>query len=127
MSLDAAYRFTTLADRYSFPLVPYAKAGLAYSLWWMENGVGNISHYTPVGGTTQLARGGTGGLYGTVGLRLLLDVFEPQAARSFDIEMGVNHSYLFAEYQMLNLTDFGNKKSIDLSDNIFAFGIAFDL
>ena len=127
MSLDAAYRFTTLADRWSFPLVPYAKAGLAYSLWWMENGVGNISHYTPVGGTSQLARGGTGGLYGTVGVRLLLDVFEPQAARSFDIEMGVNHSYLFAEVQALNLTDFGNKKSIDLSDNLFLFGIAFDL
>jgi len=126
LSLDVAYRFTTLADQWQFPLVPYAKAGIGYSLWWMENGVGNISRFTSAG-STQLARGGTGGLYGTVGVRLLLDVFEPQAARSFDIEMGVNHSYLFAEYQMLNLTDFGNKKSIDLSDNLFLFGVAFDL
>ena len=127
ITIDAVYHFTTLADQWKFPLVPYAKVGAAYSLWWMENGVGNISRYTSSSGATQLARGGTGGLCGSVGLRLLLDVFEPQAARSFDIEMGVNHSYLFAEYQMLNLVDFGNKKSLDLSANIFVFGLAFDL
>ena len=66
-------------------------------------------------------------MQGTIGLRLLLDVFEPGAARSFDIEMGVNHSYLFAEVQQLWLNDFGSSKSIDLSDMVLAFGLAFDL
>jgi MYXO-CTERM domain-containing protein len=126
ISVDAVYRFDVLAERYDFPLVPYARAGIVYALWWMENGVGNISR-TTIAGKTEEAQGGTGGFQGAIGMRLLLDVFEPQAARSFDIEMGVNHSYLFAEYRKLVLTDFGNPKSIDLSDGIFAFGLAFDL
>lgn len=126
ISVDAVYRFDVLAERYDFPLIPYARVGLVYALWWMEDGIGNLSRYTS-GGKTLIARGGTGGFQGALGLRLLLDVFEPQAARSFDIEMGVNHSYLFAEYRKLSLTDFGNSKSIDLSDDIFAFGLAFDL
>ncbi len=60
-------------------------------------------------------------------MRLLLDVFEPKAARGFDIEMGVNHSYLFIEYQRLSLTNFGDAKALDLSDDILVFGLAFDL
>lgn len=126
ISIDAVYRFDVLAERYDFPLIPYVRGGVVYALWWMENGLGNLSR-TTIGGTEYVGRGGTGGFYGTVGLRLLLDVFEPQSARSFDIEMGVNHSYLFAEYKKLSLTDFGNPKSIDLSDDVLNFGLAFDL
>ncbi len=126
ISFDAVYRFDVLAERYDFPLIPYVRGGIVYALWWMENGLGNLSR-TTIGGKEYVGRGGTGGFYGTLGMRLLLDVFEPQSARSFDIEMGVNHSYLFAEYKKLSLTDFGNPKSIDLSDDMLTFGIAFDL
>lgn len=126
ITVDLVYRFDVLAERWDFPLVPYAKIGGAYALWWMQDGVGNLSHYVK-DGKTFTAQGGTGGFQGVLGMRLLLDVFEPQAARSFDIEMGVNHSYIFAEYRSLVLTDFGNPKSIDLSADIFSAGIAFDL
>jgi MYXO-CTERM domain-containing protein len=127
LTLDVVYRFDILAERYEFPIVPYIRAGGVYSIWWMLDGVDNISSYTTKAGKSVKAVGATGGLEGTLGLRLLLDVFEPGAARSFDIEMGVNHSYLFAEVQKLWLNDFGSSKSINLSDTVIAFGLAFDL
>ena len=127
LTLDAVYRFDILAQRYEFPIVPYVRAGFVYGLWWMTDAVNNVSAYTTPAGKTLKAIGGTGGLEGTFGIRLLLDVFEPGAARSFDIEMGVNHSYIFAEVQKLWLNDFGSSKSIDLSDTVLAFGLAFDL
>ncbi len=127
LTLDLVYRFDVLAERYSFPFVPYAKVGAVYGLWWITNGVGNITHYTGNDGVSLAAKGGTGGFHGSVGVRLLLDVFEPSAARSFDIEMGVNHSYLYAEYRVMSLNDFANPKSIDLSNDMLVFGLAFDL
>jgi MYXO-CTERM domain-containing protein len=126
LSLDVAWRFDLLAKRWDIPLIPYVRGGLGYAVWWAENGVGNTASSTKGGKSTE-AIGGTGGLHGALGLRLLLDVFEPQAARSFDIEMGVNHSYLFAEYRLWSLNDFGSKTSIDLSDEVLYFGVAFDL
>jgi hypothetical protein len=126
LSLDVAWRFDLLAKRWDIPLIPYLRGGLGYAVWWADNGVGNTASSTKGGKDTE-AVGGTGGLHGALGLRLLLDVFEPQAARSFDIEMGVNHSYLFAEYRLWSLNDFGSKTSIDLSDEVLYFGVAFDL
>jgi hypothetical protein len=127
LGIDAVWRFDLLAERWTFPFVPYVRGGLVYALWWVENGLGNVARYTKSDGTVQKGLGATSGFHGTAGLRLLLDVFEPQAARAFDIEMGVNHSYLFAEFQRLVLVDFANPKSIDLSDDVVSFGIAFDL
>ena len=127
LTLHAVYRFDVLTERYDFPLVPYVRTSFVYGLWWMTDAVGNVSSYTTKAGKSLRALGGTGGLEGAFGLRLLLDSFEPGAARSFDIEMGVNHSYLFVEIQKLWLNDFGSAKSIDLSDTVLAFGLAFDL
>jgi hypothetical protein len=98
-----------------------------YGVWWFRDGSEEISNWTAKDGTNYHGMGGTGGLHGTIGLRFLLDVLEPMAARSFDIEMGVNHSYVFAEYQGRYLNDFGSAKSIDLSDGVVSFGFAFDL
>lgn len=126
LTLDVGWRFDLLAQRWNIPLIPYVKTGLAYAVWSVDNGVGKTATSTKGGKSTEGA-GGTGGFHATAGLRLLLDVFEPQAARSFDIEMGVNHSYLFAEYRLWSLNDFGSKTSIDLSDEVLYFGVAFDL
>jgi hypothetical protein len=127
LTLDLVYRFDWVSKKTGFPLIPYGKLGLAYGMWWIENGVGNVSRYTDAAGDTSVGRGGVAGLHGSLGLRFQLDPLEPQAARSFDIEMGVNHSYLFAEWRRLSLNDFGDPKSIDLSDDVLVFGLAFDL
>lgn len=127
VTLDVVYRFNWLAEKYNFPLVPYVRGGLAYGFWWMSDGTGETSTYTGPDNKVLTGSGGVAGFHGTVGMRLLLDVFEPKAARGFDIEMGVNHSYLFIEYQRLSLTNFGDAKALDLSDDILVFGLAFDL
>ncbi|MBI5609315.1 MAG: hypothetical protein HY902_10605 [Deltaproteobacteria bacterium] len=126
ITADLVYRMDELERAWGIPFIPYAKLGLVYGIWWMRDGVDNLARWTDASGNAKEAMGGTGGYHATVGMRFLLDVLEPMAARSFDIEMGVNHSYLFAEYQMLRLNDFGNKKSLNLSDDLFTFGIAFD-
>ncbi len=127
ITIDLVYRFNFLAEKYNFPLVPYAKGGLAYGLWWAMDGTGETSSYTGPDNKVYNGSGGVAGFHGTVGLRLLLDVFEPKAARGFDLEMGVNHSYLFVEYQRLSLTNFGDAKALDLSSDLVVFGLAFDL
>lgn len=127
VTMDLIYRYTDLAEKYRFALVPYGKLGLAYGFWGMYDGTGEVSSHTDADGKTTDARGGVWGWNGVVGLRLLLDVFEPKAAKSFDIELGVNHSYLFVEHRWLNLTNFGSKDALDLSDNQLLFGIAFDI
>ena len=40
LSIMAVYRFDYLALRYKIPFVPYFKIGLAYYVWWIENGGG---------------------------------------------------------------------------------------
>ncbi len=127
LSLDLTYRLDPLAHKAGIPFVPYAKIGAMYAFWWMLNGSGDYATYTTTSGTKLEALGGTGGWHAAGGLRFLLDVLEPSAARSFDIEMGVNHSYLYLEYDRRVLNDFGSGKSIDLSDGVFSFGLAFDL
>lgn len=127
ITLDLVYRFNWIAFRTGFPLIPYAKGGLAYALWWGFDGNGDVSTYTGADNKVTEAQGGVAGLHGVVGMRLLLDVFEPKAARGFDLEMGVNHSYLFVEYQVLSLTNFGDAKALDLSDEVIMFGLGFDL
>lgn len=127
VSLDLVYRFNPLAEHYNFPLVPYGKVGVMYTFWWSYDGNGEVSEYTDAAGKTTKGRGAVAGLHWTAGLRLLLDIFEPQAAKSFDMELGVNHSYLFAEYQSMSINNFGDGKALDLSDNVVFFGLAFDI
>ncbi|MBP48195.1 MAG: hypothetical protein CMH53_09690 [Myxococcales bacterium] len=127
ITLDAVYRFTWLADKYDFPLVPYAKIGLAYGIWWAMDGTGEVSQWTGPDNKVYTGNGGVAGFHAVGGIRLLLDVFEPKAARGFDLEMGVNHSYVFIEVQRLALTNFGDAKALDLSDDLIVFGLAFDL
>ena len=47
-------------------------------------------------------------------------------ARAFDLDMGVNNSYLFAEYLSATIDDFGDRNSLHLGDDTVFFGVAFD-
>jgi hypothetical protein len=47
-------------------------------------------------------------------------------AQTFDVEMGVNTTLLFAEYVFSWIDDFGSKKSWDLGSRTFLVGIAFE-
>ena len=123
----AVYRFDVLADRYNIPFVLTGKLGLDYTVWWIRDGVDEITEYSTGNGGTLPGNGGTFGLHWAVGLHILLDFFEPHTAKIFDNEMGVNNSYLFAEYVGYWVNDFGASDSFDLSHSGVVFGLAFEV
>jgi hypothetical protein len=129
LSIMAIYRFDYLALRYKIPFVPYFKIGLAYYVWWIENGGGflSIAQFTPAGSTSS--QGGWGGTLGWVmnpGGAFLLDVLDPQAAKIIDAELGINHTYLFCEFNYADISGFGAAGKMNLSDTSLNAGIAFE-
>jgi hypothetical protein len=125
--VGAVYRFDVLATRFNVPFVLALKGGLDYTVWTIDDGVGDTSEYETTDKETVKGEGGTWGLYGAVSLHLLLDFFEPHAAKVFDNDLGVNNSYLFAEYAWWVVDDFGSSSSFNLSDSGLVFGLAFEM
>jgi hypothetical protein len=124
-------RVDVLARRTVVPLVLYAKGGVAVTHWWMMLGddFARRSAGSPVAPDNgrDLGRSARGFSYGwqlAAGAMLRLDFLEPRAQRSWDLEMGVNHSYLFAEYMVV--TDW-NRPQLHVASNTWVFGIAFDI
>ena len=125
-TIQLVYRFDWLAQKYKVPLVPHLKAGFDYYLWWIENGVGDVANKPTSTGANQYGRGGTWGGHVSVGLAFLLDVMAPKMAQTFDVDVGVNNSYIFFEYVWSWVNDFGTSSSMDLSSGMFVGGLAFE-
>jgi len=113
--LFGVYRFDYAAHTWGVPLVPFVKAGLHCTVW------------SSTKGATLEALGTRWGWGVTGGLALLLDVFEPRLARDFDTDVGVNHSYLFAEFNYAQVNNFSSTGGINLSGQYAMFGIAFEI
>ena len=94
----AVLRIDVLMRELEIPLVPYLKAGLGYALWSATNDLGVSRSRDGV-----LGHGHSTGTHLAFGGMLLLDPLDRSAALGFDEEMGVNHSYLFFEWQMPSL------------------------
>lgn len=115
------YRFELLADRFRVPLVPYARAGLGYGFWWAtKGGRGDIS--TTMDG--QKTRGGSFGWQANLGLMLRMDFIDRASAIDLDRNTGVNHTYLFGEWQFSHLDGFGSPKRLSVGDDTFLVGFA---
>lgn len=121
LALLAVYRFDVLAQRYNIPLVPYVKIGLAYTLWFIYTGDGSIASYEG-----DDAEGGSLGWQLNVGLALLLDVFEPQSAKTLDSDLGINHTYVFFELYHLDAAAFSGSTALDVGDTSFLAGLAIE-
>lgn len=127
LSLSLVYRWDMAARLWSVPLVPHVKAGFDYYLWWISNGVGSVPQWTDTAtGKTARGMGGTFGGHVSFGLSFLMDWLEPDVAQTFDGDMGVNATYLYAEYVMSWIDDFNARDALNLSSNTFFFGIAFE-
>lgn len=121
ITLLIGYRFELLADRYRVPLVPYARAGLGYGFWWAtKGGRGDIS-ITQDG---QKARGGSIGWQANLGLMLRLDFIDRASAVDLDRNTGINHTYLFGEWQFSHLDGFNSGKRLSVGDDTFLVGFA---
>lgn len=122
LSLSAVYRFDYLAQAFRIPFAPHVKAGFDYYLWWITNAVGSVARARD----GSVGQGGTFGGHVTFGLAFHMDFLSPDMAQTFDADVGVNNTYLFAEYVMSWVNDFGSSHSFDLSSRTFLFGIAFE-
>lgn len=120
LRLDLVYRFDYYLHRSRFPLVPYARAGLDYFLWFVTDPSGAIST-----SGTDTAFGGRFGFHVSVGLQLELNFIDPVAARTFDVEVGVNHTFLFVEWNSswVGIVSDG----LNLSDHMVRFGLMFQI
>lgn len=126
LTASLIYRFDVLQERLQIPLVPYGKAGMNYTLWWILNGRGEVANSWGLDGEGHTGSGGTMGWFASAGLQLHLDFFDTQMATEFDTESGVNNSYLFAEYTMSEVNDFGSDESMELSSDHLSFGLMFE-
>jgi len=127
LTLDLIYRWDYLAQAHGVPLVPNVKAGFDYYIWWITNGVGHVPQYKdPNTGKVSQGRGGTFGGHVTLGLSFLLDWLAPDMAQTFDTDVGVNNTFIFAEYTFSWINDFGVRKRMDLGSRTFLAGIAFE-
>lgn len=121
LQVHLVYNFDYLATDYGIPFVPYAKGGFDYWIWWFDDASGDTSK-----ANGRDALGGTLGWHVGGGLRFLLDWFDESSANSFDLEIGVNNSYIFGEFLYSQVDDFGSSKSISIGDAMFMGGLAFE-
>jgi hypothetical protein len=118
-SASLVYRFDVLLERRNFPLVPYGKLGLDYAYWQITDGNGEIA----TDGQGGRGRGGTLGWHGAIGLAAVLDMFDPEAARDFDADLGVNHTALVFEMRYADISGLGQSNRLHLGDTTWSLGL----
>lgn len=123
IKLLLVWRMDILANRLDIPFVPYVKGGFMLNRWWSTK-AGKTSVAREEYGKEK-ASGWRSGYLGILGLAVQLDAFDRQLAKDLDTSMGINHSYLFAEYAFERVQSFG-KKGPNLSSNHWMFGLAFE-
>jgi len=120
MTANALYRFDLLAA-VGIPVVPYGKLGLVYDYWSSSNANG-----TSVDPSGNEASGGKFGWQGVLGVQLLLDALDRDAARNMASESGIDHLYIFAELLHADVHDFEDA-ALHLGDTTWLAGVAFEM
>jgi hypothetical protein len=117
------YRATQLDDLYGIPVVPYARGGLAYTMWWMKSPNGDTS-YAPAECKAAKCRGSGGslGLVGAVGLAIRAERIDKDAALSMR-EGGIEHAGFYVEGQSSWVDGFGSDKKLSLGKTTWFAGV----
>lgn len=118
--LVGVLRADVFARELNVPIVPYAKLGIGYALWWASDG-GVTSREDGV-----LGRGISYGPQYAIGAMFLLDELDQQTARDADNSLGINHSYIFGELYNSNLSGFGSNSRLDVGTNSWVLGLALE-
>jgi hypothetical protein len=132
MTAGAVYRFTWLDERLGVPLVPYAKAGVAYYAWRFlrpEDTVERVAEdplCTPTRCLANRSRGATWGWVATAGIALRTDRIDPVPGERLAREFGIEHTGLFFEVSEAVIDGLGGTAKLRLSDRIWSAGISFD-
>jgi hypothetical protein len=130
LALSAVYRFSYLDDEYGIPLVPYARAGLAYYIWWITAPNGDFAKSCVGPNTSEdcartTAAGASLGFVGSIGLALRAERVDESAARSMR-ESGIEHAGFYAEYSLGKVDGFGSDKKLSLGDATWFAGVDFE-
>jgi len=117
----AVLRADVLWHDFGVPIVPYAKLGIGYALWRASNTLGTSS-FEGVSG-----EGHSVGTHVALGLAFNLNPLDVYAARGFDDSLGVNNSYVFAEWTREDLTGLGLQTDpLRVGGTGWNFGLAFE-
>jgi hypothetical protein len=113
-------------------VVPYARAGLAYDVWWMTTPGGDYSRVCkdptmdfPCAAGENKALGGSLGLTGAIGLAIRAEQIDASAAMSMR-QSGIQHAGIFAELSFAKVDGFGSDKKLSVGDNTYFFGVDFE-
>ncbi|MGM0556991.1 MAG: MXAN_2562 family outer membrane beta-barrel protein [Myxococcota bacterium] len=117
---EVYYHFDWLVDEYNIPFALLAKAGLDLHYWRIKDG--NSSTAEEDG---EKATGFRPGWHAGAQAQLWLDWIDQESSASFDLNWGINNTYLFAEYLITRANGFGTD-GFQLNDNQWMFGLAFE-
>lgn len=120
MYLVGVLRVDVLARETVVPLVPYAKAGFGYALWWSSDGDG-AAH----GDDGAIGRGASYGPQFALGGMFLLDVIDRTSAVEMDATTGVNNSYFFLEWYRSQIGAGGDQMNV--GTNTWMLGLALEI
>jgi hypothetical protein len=121
MYLVAVLRADTLWRNYHIPVVPYAKAGPGLAFWQMTNPGGTSTSTDGVKG-----HGHTFGTQWAIGLGIALDSLDMGASRNLDNSVGINNTYLYAEYYLAALTGIAQDHPLQVGTDTWCAGLAFE-
>ncbi|MDB4998838.1 MAG: hypothetical protein JWM74_6270 [Myxococcaceae bacterium] len=124
MYLVAVLRADVFMRKMRIPLVPYAKLGLGYALWRAYT-TGGTSE-APNGSGTIAGKGSTYGAHAALGLAFQMNSLDPGAGRAFDESLGVNNTYLYAEWMLSSLSNFGSASALRVGTSTWVAGLAFE-
>jgi hypothetical protein len=119
LSLLGIYRFDYFLEKRNVPLVPFVKLGLNWAYWQNTDGNGQIA-MADNGGKGS---GGTFGWEAATGLALVLDMFDPDAAKDFDTDLGVNHTAVLIQFVHADISGLGESNRLHVGDNTWSAGI----
>ena len=118
-SIGAVYRLSVLDELFSIPVVPYAKAGLAYYMW----GVREAGRGWARGSNGAAAVGGSLGFEGAVGVAVRLERLDPRAATNLQTEMGIEHLGAFIQWGYADVDHFGTAGHLSLGGQTWSVGL----
>jgi hypothetical protein len=126
-ALSAVYRFTWLDDEYAIPIVPYARAGLAYYLWWISVNNGDFAKICDSTGQMcgNKAYGASLGVQGSIGLSIRAERIDASAAMSMR-ESGIQHAGIYGELSAAKVDGFGSDKKLSVGGTTWFAGVEFE-
>jgi hypothetical protein len=126
-ALSAVYRFTWLDDEYAIPIVPYARAGLAYYLWWISVNNGDFAKVCDDLGMNcgGKALGASLGVQGSIGLSIRAERIDASAAMSMR-ESGIQHAGIYGELSAAKVDGFGSDKKLSVGGTTWFAGVEFE-